>query len=49
MTDFEKASIIGYYRQGASFETISYIMGISESYAKLIVTSYLATKEKEKR
>jgi len=41
MTVFEKAAIIGYYRQGMEWSMIACIMGISESYASQIVQEYL--------
>lgn len=46
MTEFEKSAIIGYYRSGASYETIGLIMGISPNYAEMIVNEYLKTKKK---
>lgn len=44
MTTFEKSAIIGYYRMGMSYRDMGLVMGISESYARLIVKEYLATK-----
>jgi DNA-directed RNA polymerase specialized sigma subunit len=41
MTQEEKSAIIGYYRSGATYEQIGMIMGISESYAKMLVADYL--------
>jgi DNA-directed RNA polymerase specialized sigma subunit len=49
MTDNEKAAIIGYWRNGATWHEIGLIMGISESYAKLIVKEYLKNKKGEKQ
>lgn len=43
MSDIEKATIIGYFRNGTPFKTIGFIMGISAEYAEAIVTDYLKT------
>lgn len=45
MSPEEKSAVIGYYRNGMSYEIIAYIMGISESYARLIVENYLKDKK----
>lgn len=37
----EVSAIIGYYRQGATWLEIAYIMGISPMYAEMIVRDYL--------
>ncbi len=44
MTNNEKAAIIGYWRNGASFMEIGYIMEISEAYAEAIDNRYLKEK-----
>ena len=41
MNRHEKSAIIGYYRMGATYKDIGYIMGISEAYAKQIISEYL--------
>lgn len=41
MDKFEKAAIIGYYRNGVSYEMIGFLIGISESYVQQIVRAYL--------
>ena len=41
MTLFEKSAIVGYYRSGATFQQIGWLMGISETYARKIVEEYL--------
>jgi DNA-directed RNA polymerase specialized sigma subunit len=45
MTQFEKSALIGYWRNGMTFEMIAAIMGISEHYARQIVNDYLKTKK----
>ena len=40
----EQSAIIGYYRQGATFVTISWITGFSEVYIRQIVREYLEMK-----
>jgi DNA-directed RNA polymerase specialized sigma subunit len=45
MTQEEKSAIIGYYRNGASFDLIGSIMGISSIYAETIVKEYLNKKK----
>jgi len=46
MTRHEKSAIIGYYRQGATYQDIGWIMGIPAKYAKQIVEEYLKWLEK---
>lgn len=41
MTAEEKAAIIGYYRNGMTNQEIGDVMGISEAYAKQIISEYL--------
>lgn len=45
MTTFEVSAIIGYYRSGATYQEIGFIMGISTTYAEQIVKEYLKTKK----
>jgi DNA-directed RNA polymerase specialized sigma subunit len=45
MTIYEKSAIIGYYRNGMANELIAYIMGITESYVRQIVSEYLSVTE----
>jgi len=45
MESNEKSAIIGYYRNGMSFQLIGIVMGISERYAELIVKEYLKKKK----
>lgn len=45
MTNFEKSAVIGYYRSGASFEEIGFIMGVSAQYIEIIIKEYLKNKK----
>jgi DNA-directed RNA polymerase specialized sigma subunit len=45
MTKFEISAIIGYYRSGATFQEIGFILGISATYAEQIVIEYLKKKK----
>ena len=46
MTTYEKSAVIGYWRQGATYELIGVIMGVSESYVKNIIDEYLKGNKK---
>lgn len=41
MTHYEKSAIIGYYRMGATYQEIGWLMGIAAPYVKRIVEEYL--------
>lgn len=45
MTSYEKSAIIGYYRSGATYQDIGFIMGISAGYVYQIVKEYLKKKK----
>lgn len=47
MTDYEKSTIIGLYRQGNSYQLIGWIMGISENYVGIIIKEYFNNKKQK--
>jgi DNA-directed RNA polymerase specialized sigma subunit len=49
MNHFERSAIIGYWRSGADFATIGYIMGISEAYVRQIINEYLRGKKENEK
>jgi hypothetical protein len=44
MTKYQISAVIGYYRSGATFETIAYIMNETPLYIEIVVKEYLRNK-----
>lgn len=47
LSEFKKAAIVGWYRQGASFKEIGELIGMTAENAEFVVTTYFANKNLE--
>lgn len=45
LTTYEKSALLGYFRNGMTYQEIALLMGISVEYVQMILTNYFENKK----